>query len=262
MLHPVIESLLFLKLARNSICESIDTSKVGKKNELKEYIQNEASDYEIIHLITLGEMPEEKFNDVLESYVWDLYKKDIVRSYDYLTITEGFNEEDVDNIIFEMGPISGYGLSSAKPIMELHQHNGYFEKVLKENFSDIKKKFSNVGKELGNKYNDTKKRMDNKIKQKEAEIGVKWAANSAKRRIKGAFGKASPIEKAENLAGKGLQKWQKMSPEEQGESKGIAKGVGGAGLAAAGGYLAYKAYKALKKRKAAKKVAAEKAKKK
>ena len=92
MLHPVIESLLFLRLARNSICESIDQTDLQQKEELKSYIQNEATDYEVMHFITLGELPEDKFNKVNEQHVWDLFQRDMVKAYDYLTVEEGYDE--------------------------------------------------------------------------------------------------------------------------------------------------------------------------
>jgi len=224
MLHPVIESLLFLKLARQSICESIDNSSIEEKVELKDYIQNEASDYEVIHLVTLGEMPENKFDDISEQIVWECFRKDMVKAYDYFSIEEGYDEEDIDRIIFEIGPISEYGLSSAQPIMELHQHTGFFEESIfkKDTISD-------------------------KFKDKKKDMIRKWKINSAKRRVKGAVGMASTGEKiatgAENLGKQAVKSYKGMSPG--------AKGAGAAAVGAGAAYLAYKAWK--KKRKAKKK---------
>ena len=259
MLHPVIESLLFLKLARQSVCKSIDESSVEEKTELKDYIQNEASDYEVIHLITLGEMPEDKFDDISEQVVWECFRKDIVRAHDYFTIEEGYNEEDVNRIIFEMGPISEFGLSSAQPIMELHQHNGFFKEVIEEE-STIEFTKRGIRKFSG------KETISDKFQDKKTRLKAKWLKNSAKRRVKGAFGMASTGEKiatgAENVLRKGVKAtdkgvdatkkaWKGMSAGQQAS----AKGVGGAALGAGAAYLAYKAWK---KRKEAKKKAKKK----
>lgn len=225
MLHPVIESLLFLKLARNSVCESIDNSSVEEKVELKDYIQNEASDYEVIHLVTLGEMPENKFDNEAEKIVWECFRKDMVKAYDYLTIEEGYNEEDVDRIIFEMGPVTELGLSSALPIMELHQHNGFFKEVIKESISD-------------------------NMAAKKKSMMKKWKFNSAKRRVKGFVGAASTGDKiktgAEDIAMKAGDKMKNMT-------QGQKTGAGAAALGAGAAYLAYKAYKKRKAEKEKKK---------
>ncbi len=251
MLHPLIESLLFLKLARQSVCESIDESSIKEKTELKDYIQNEASDYEVIHLVTLGEMPEDKFDDISEQVVWECFRKDIVKAYDYFAIEEGFDEKDIDRIIFEMGPISEYGLSSAQPIMELHQHNGFYKEALKE--KETTKEFF----KRGVREPTGRKTFSDKMKDKRNKLKLKWRANSTKRRVKGALGIASTGEKiatgAENVVSKGVKStqksWKGMTPGQQAS----AKGVGGAALGAGAAYLAYKAWKKRKAKKSKKK---------
>jgi hypothetical protein len=245
MLHPIIESLLFLKLARNSICESIDNSSIEEKAELKDYIQNEASDYEVIHLVTLGEMPENKFDDISEQFVWECFKKDMVKAFDFF-VEEGYDEADIDRMIFEMGPVSSYGLSSAAPIMELHQHNGFFKEALKE---------GRTWRKLTGQQT-----IGDKADEVGAKVAGKWLKNSAKRRVKAKIGMATAGEKiatgAENVAMKGIVKadqgikstkkaWKGMSSGQQAGAK-----VGGAALGAGAAYLAYKAWK---KRKAEKK---------
>jgi len=122
MLHPVLETLFFLKVARNNICESIKNSNVKEKQELTDYIQNEASDYEVMHLITLGEMPENKFDAVAEQEVWDIFKESIIMNTDQLR--EDVSQEDIMTVIYEMGPVSEMGYSSAAPILEFSRATG------------------------------------------------------------------------------------------------------------------------------------------
>lgn len=122
MLHPVLETLFLLKIARNYVTESIIKSKVEEKQELVNYIQNEASDYEVMHLVTLGEMPEEKFDAAAEEEVWNIFKECIVMNTNYLS--EYVTREDIMTMVYEMGPVSELGYSSASPILEFAKANG------------------------------------------------------------------------------------------------------------------------------------------
>jgi len=224
-----------------------------------------------MHLVTLGEMPEEKFNPEAEAVVWECFKRDMVRSFDYF-VEEGYDEEDIDRIIFEMEPISEVGLSSALPIMELHQHNGYFDEVLeewgKETLGDkIEKKrkaYDKASQKASKKQtrdwiNSSNKRrvkkifgraskMDNiktGVEDKAIKIGGKWVANSAIRRKRIEKGKGSIIDKAktgaENLVGKTGLAVSKVRPS-------TYAGVQAAAITAGAGYLGYKLYKKLKEK--------------
>ncbi len=130
MSNPVIDSLLFLSHARNTIVEAIDMSHIEEAEELKVYITNEASDYEVMHLLVFNEMPETKFDNDDEQYVWECFRRSINRSYS--DISEAIGSDILESIIFEMGPVIDYGLSSAKPILEFHSSQGLFSEGKKE----------------------------------------------------------------------------------------------------------------------------------
>ena len=89
------DSLLFLKICRDTICEMNDNK------ELNYFIQNEASDYQIISVIVNNELPTEKYNIVEEYKVWETFQDLIYEN----------------KLIVEMGPIVEYGLSSSRIIL-------------------------------------------------------------------------------------------------------------------------------------------------
>jgi hypothetical protein len=91
------ESLLFLSICRDTLCEIYDNK------ELQYFLKNEATDYQIIHIINNEEIPEEKYNLKKESRQWDIFQHIIKEKFE---------------LFVEMGPISPYGLSSCKPINE------------------------------------------------------------------------------------------------------------------------------------------------
>ena len=52
----ITDSLLFLSIARNTIDE------MHTQKDFKYFIQNEASDYQIMSILINNEIPEEKYN--------------------------------------------------------------------------------------------------------------------------------------------------------------------------------------------------------
>lgn len=124
MLHSINDSLTFLAISRMAICEAIDQSDVAEKESLKNYITNEASDYEVMHLMVLDEMPENKFDIEDEAVVWEIFRRTLVRNLDIFTEDEA---PVVDELLFELGPVYELGLSSAKPIMEHQAKTGALE---------------------------------------------------------------------------------------------------------------------------------------
>jgi len=269
MLHPAIESLLFLKIARNSVCESIKSSEVNEQTELLNYIQNEASDFEVMHLITLGEMPEMKFDDLAEQAVWSVFQEDMVKAYDLFTVEEGYDIEDVNKLIFEMGPVSELGLSSATPVMELHQHNGYLKSITEaaapyEGSSDAEKlafqkrmkKMKGAGMpsshfgsdEWNQKRKSAKKALDSQTAKARRKVaGQETFQDKIADKTFKAKQKAKLIaNRAKNKAKEGkaaaISKWGAMTPGQQATAKGVAGGA----VIAGGAYLAYKLYKKLR----------------
>ena len=208
MLHSINDSLTFLAISRMAICEAIDQSDVAEKESLKNYITNEASDYEVMHLMVLDEMPEEKFNSQDEAVVWEVFRRNLIRNLDIFTEDEA---EVVDQLLFELGPVYEYGLSSAKPIME-HQ--------AKTGMLDEKKLFKSLG--------DIK------------------PGDTHRKKPTGAYTKKD-VEGMTTKAGKWIRDLGKKIRGE--EDKGLSatqKAVGAAAVAAAAIYASYKIYKKYK----------------
>jgi hypothetical protein len=135
MKHP-LNSLLFLTMARKSICEIFD-GESDDTNEVKKFITNEASDYQIISILTTGDIPLEESTFEDEIIMWESFKRWVVTRS--ATLTEIFDyispeimESVIEDITFEMGPVSDLFLSSAAPILEFHTESGYLQEVLAE----------------------------------------------------------------------------------------------------------------------------------
>lgn len=255
MLHPALETVLFLKIARNNICESIKRSDIEEKEELVSYIQNEASDYEVMHVTVLGEMPEEKFDPVLEEEVWDLFRKEIVAEFNNLVIEEGYDPEDINRMIFEMGPVSELGLSSAKPIMEFQRNNGTYDKIVSEGIGDsigrgfrkmtgrstMKDKAYYATQDAKKKYAAAKKKFDTYSSDAKKKISDKAAAAKAA----ASKGVETAKQKGADATAAAKQKYASLSPNQQ---KALKYGAAGAAGAAAA-YGAYKLYKKFRGKK-------------
>lgn len=236
MLHPILESLFFLKVARESVCNSINVSEIEDKDGLMNYVQNEASDFEIMHLITLGEMPEEKFNVQQEQEVWDIFRQTIVMNTE--SLKEDVDPSDIMNIVYEMGPVAHLGYSSAAPILEFDRANGRLEiGFLNER---IDKTGETAKDKVRNAYYDGK------------EVG-RQTAKKIKKAVVDTYTTTKPS------SGTGS-----VSDEATGGKKSLDVGkigahAGTAAVGAAGLYGLYKMYKSWKAKKAAAKTADEKA---
>jgi hypothetical protein len=126
MLHPIVESLFLLKVARGYVAESIMSSDIEEKTELINYIQNEASDYEVMHLVTVGEMPEAKYDNVSEAVIWSIFKEAVILNAE--SLQEDILQEDIMTIVYEMGPVADFGYSSAQPILEFARATGTLDR--------------------------------------------------------------------------------------------------------------------------------------
>jgi len=242
MLHPILETLFFLKVARESVCGSIRSSRVENKTALINYIQNEASDYEVMHLVTLGEMPKEKFNYAAEQKVWELFKQTIIMNTE--SLKKEIRTSDIMNIVYEMGPVSQLGYSSAAPILEFDRANGRLNLSYLKEGRDSKPwetpekelRRASGGKEVG--------RIDpNTQAQNDKNLGVNATP--------------SKIQQFKNKLDYGTQTAASVI---KGASKSQVAGAAAAGaVGVAGLYGLYKLYKGWKAKKAAAKTPEAKA---
>jgi len=98
------DSTLFLLCARDIIKEVVNTSSIENKDTVKNFIVNEASDYQIMSLLINEELPEKKYDVEKEILLFSQLKEQVV--FNYSTLTETIGENLTKNIIFEVGPIS------------------------------------------------------------------------------------------------------------------------------------------------------------
>lgn len=123
MSHPVNESLIFLSIARNTLSDAISLSDKVNESKLVNFITNEASDYQIMSLLVDGTCPDEKFNSVEESKIWDKFSKSVM--YEFKDLSKSIDPKSLETVVFEMGPVSSFGYSSAAPIMEFQMDQGF-----------------------------------------------------------------------------------------------------------------------------------------
>ena len=94
------DSVLFLLSARATLKEMIELSNVEEKDNLKEFIVKEATDYQVMSLLVTGELPEEASNPVAEGLVYSRLKDQLIRNYS--DISELIEPSLINNIIFEV----------------------------------------------------------------------------------------------------------------------------------------------------------------
>ena len=190
MEHP-LNSLLFLTMARKSICEVFD-AELDDTDEVKKFITNEASDYQIISILTTGDIPLEESTFEDELIMWENFKRWIVtRSATLIETFDNINPEIMESVIeditFEMGPVSDLFLSSAAPILEFHTASGYLQEILDEG---VMGDLFNPKTALASHKERLKKRAEKKKKERaKYEKALKRQAAEVK------AAKAAPAEK-------------------------------------------------------------------
>ena len=110
----IAESILFLLSARESLSYMVEASSVDHKDELKNFLMNEASDYEIIHMLMHEEMPNEKYNFIEEIKLFSQLKEQVLINFNVLNKYIG---ESVSTFINEVDTVYP-SYSSAAPILE------------------------------------------------------------------------------------------------------------------------------------------------
>jgi len=228
MTNPIKDTLMFLSIARDTICESVENTNSEHKNDLINFIQNEASDLQIMSLLTLGELPEEKHNPFMESILWGLFKDSVVENYSVLS--ESISEEALDDIVFEMTPTGLDGYSSARPILEFQYAQGMLDddflneaektyipnRTRKQKFMGAAEEFKEKMKKYGTTASDKAKSLYQKVKS---------GASSAQQKGLKAVKDITADVKAASLPAK------------------VAMGAGAVAVASMLSYAAYKTYK-------------------
>ncbi len=139
------DSLVFFLCMRESICFMIDESGVKKKKQLKEFIRNTATDYQILSLTIEGEFPEEKNNLREERFLLHSFKDLVIENIDSKE-----NEVLFNNIMYEVGLPSNKGFSSARTLLEANvtKKADIAKKALKGELKQLQAKKNEIKKDV------------------------------------------------------------------------------------------------------------------
>lgn len=109
------ESVLFLLSARTTLAEMVEDSNHKNADVMINFLINEASDYEIVSLLTIGALPDEKYNPVAEAYVFSMLKEQVLRNTG--TINEMMGEKSFNDFITKVDSVYPT-MSTNVPVLE------------------------------------------------------------------------------------------------------------------------------------------------
>ena len=134
----VPESILFLSSCRKAVEESIRTNADldhDEKDYLADFIANEASDYQIMSIVVDGELQDEKFDFVDEVRLFDDFKEMVIDNL--AEFSSVMDSEAMKSCLYEVGPVSQEGISTAAPILEfLYESGVIYEKGKTKKYLD------------------------------------------------------------------------------------------------------------------------------
>jgi len=157
------ESLLFLLSMRETLCLLIDESNISYREELKSFIINEASDYQIISLTVDGELPLNESHYFNEFVLFERIRLEVKDHKKF--ICEMFGADIFDDVVKKVDSISPK-FSTRKPLLEVDDDNPYSIKNMLKNAGkpstkitpskyniDVKtQKLLDAGKKAADKY--------------------------------------------------------------------------------------------------------------
>ena len=112
----IAKSILFYSSLREALCQSIRQSEVDDKAGACDFIMREATDFEVLHLITKGEMPEMSQNPLYEEVMLDEIKEYAFEYNDELS--ESFGDTFTTDLMEEVGILSIIGVGTQAPVLE------------------------------------------------------------------------------------------------------------------------------------------------
>lgn len=100
------ESVIFLNFAREALTSVIECAKSEHTEDLVNFVMNEASDYQVMHLLTYNCLPTSEGTIIDEENVFEDFRTAIMLNEDVVdeTVYEGFSLE----MISELGPVTPY----------------------------------------------------------------------------------------------------------------------------------------------------------
>jgi len=229
------DSVLFLLSSREALANIVEHSKTENADSLVKFIYNEASDYEIMHLLLNGSLPEEKYNDVAEMILFSDFKQSMLINKDF--VTEMVGEDIFDNILNEVDCLYMAG-STARPVLEFLSQDDMevtLAMMVSEQGGNIgavgrkalayKSKMAAAGRQTGmggetSKLTLWKSKLASAIKTGKADVAAKYKAMIAK--AQAALKTATAGAKGE-ITGKG----GRAAPTTMAKVKAAGKYVGG-----------------------------------
>jgi hypothetical protein len=155
------ESLLFLLSMRETLCLLVKESKVPYKKELKSFIINEASDYQIVSLIVDGELPLNESQHFNELVLFERIRLEVNENRNL--ICEMFGVDVFDDVTKKIDSI-GPKFSTRKSLLEDKGMDSIMKMLDTAGKGKVKpskypidpkiQKFLDVGKKATNKYHD------------------------------------------------------------------------------------------------------------
>ena len=122
----VSDSILFLLSARAALTNVVESRAPENQFELVDFINNEASDYEIMHLMLRGTLPKEKESVVGEMMLFSEFKEQMLMNSN--TVIEMVGEDIFSNVLNEVDCL--YGEASTKlPVLESICEDNYEVKL-------------------------------------------------------------------------------------------------------------------------------------
>ncbi len=112
------DSILFLLSARETLVNIVEATEVEHKEDLAKYIFDEASDYEVMHMLMLGDLPEEKYNQESEMALFSILKDQMLEDFEIVSEAMGSSSavktflNEIDSVYPEY--------STARPILEFN----------------------------------------------------------------------------------------------------------------------------------------------
>lgn len=177
-LSEVKNSLKFFSICREnlvSIIKEIETLTESEKKDVITFLENYATDYEILSLTINNKLPKERSNIIKEQKLIQKYKNNIMENYDVLN--KVIKEDYLNEFILEFDSVMPYGLSSAKPIMEFNKLSG----IMNENI-----------------IVEREKMFWNNILTEQSNVDV---ARRAAKVVKGVYDKSGPVDAARVATG-------------------------------------------------------------
>lgn len=243
--QSVTDSVLFLMAARTSLANIAESSISENTDALVDFIYNEASDYQVMHLLLQGSLPDRKYDPASEAALFSAFKESMLINKGF--VTEMVGENIFENILYEVDSLY-MATSTTKSVLEFESHSDPevalacyisegpsrfdFSRAMSNADLAKKKLMHAVSSTKGNDAADSIERL-RKLKQKHKAMSDMSGSSTAIAKHK----VGSAIASGKAALGKGAAAVSKFATTKA----GIA--TGGAAAAALAIYAGYKIYK-------------------